>query len=356
LNYIVRNVNEAWDRFIMDMQTESWVKTHCRLVAPRGMRTLEVLNPVIIRYERPQENILFDPLRDCNPFFHMYEALWILAGRDDVLGPAFFSSNIAQFSDDGKTFLGAYGARLRNTVAENDQIAKAVKLLRKDPDSRRAVLGLWKLSDWYMVDKGKDIPCNATAFLSLREGRLNMTVCNRSNDAVWGCFGANAVQWSILLQYIAGQLGCEVGSYTQFSNSLHVYLEGAPGEAWSKVVDGRALFGGVFVDDYSLPRLAPVEEEPMKLVRDPELFDVELNKMMGKGRVLCKNDIIDLDHNFEEPFFKYVVVPMMTAYMLHKNKQTESASGLLKTSREPWLVAARQWLERRLYKGEAQWT
>ena len=50
-----------------------------------------------------------------------------------------------------------------------------------------------------------------------------MTVTNRSNDMIWGAYGANAVHMSVLLEYMAGMLGYGVGAYYQFSNNLHAY-------------------------------------------------------------------------------------------------------------------------------------
>ena len=50
-----------------------------------------------------------------------------------------------------------------------------------------------------------------------------MTVCNRSNDMLWGAYGANAVHMSMLQEYLASRLEIAVGEYTQISDSFHVY-------------------------------------------------------------------------------------------------------------------------------------
>ena len=46
----------------------------------RAGGTLEYPEPVCTVYERPLERVLFDAIRDANPFFHLMEALWMLAG------------------------------------------------------------------------------------------------------------------------------------------------------------------------------------------------------------------------------------------------------------------------------------
>ena len=49
----------------------------------------------------------------------------------------------------------------------------------------------------------EEIPCNTAIYFKVREGKLNMTVSNRSNDVIWGTFGANVVHMSILQEYVA---------------------------------------------------------------------------------------------------------------------------------------------------------
>lgn len=50
-----------------------------------------------------------------------------------------------------------------------------------------------------------------------------MTVANRSNDIIWGCYGANAVHMSMLQEFVANALGIPVGLYNQVSNDWHIY-------------------------------------------------------------------------------------------------------------------------------------
>ena len=50
----------------------------------RNGRVIVLDEPVLMTYSHPCERVLFNQARDCNPFFHVYEALWMLAGRNDV--------------------------------------------------------------------------------------------------------------------------------------------------------------------------------------------------------------------------------------------------------------------------------
>jgi hypothetical protein len=50
---------------------------------PQGSRAGDVLvapHPVMSVTSIPTERVLFDPARDANPFFHLFESLWMLAG------------------------------------------------------------------------------------------------------------------------------------------------------------------------------------------------------------------------------------------------------------------------------------
>ena len=65
------------------------------------------------------------------------EALWILSGDNKVETIAPYNKNIKQFSDDGIIFQGAYGPRI---ISQLDYV---IESLRKDRESRQAVLTIW---------------------------------------------------------------------------------------------------------------------------------------------------------------------------------------------------------------------
>lgn len=239
----VRNVNDALPEGIRYLQQHG-VKRDSRngpvIVAP---------GPVSTVYRNPMERVILSPTRDANPFFHAYEALWMLTGRNDVAGPAHILKSFAQFSDDGKTFHGAYGKRWRShfplgvdqnplprEVLPLDQLPPIIEALKRNHDDRRCVLQMWDPS----VDLGrvgKDVPCNQSAVFMINDGRLDMTVFCRSNDMIWGAYGANAVHFSFLLEYMALKIGVPPGVYTQVSVNFHAY----DNDLWARVVNGPQL-------------------------------------------------------------------------------------------------------------------
>lgn len=231
-----RNVNTALSdglAYLLKHGTEQDSRNGKVLVAP---------GTVVTEYTCPWERVLYSPVRNANPFFHLFESLWMLAGHNDIAFPAYFNKRFIGYSDDGVLQHGAYGFRWRNWFGI-DQLNWVVEELRRDNNSRRAVIAMWDgdKDPRMVMAGGVDVPCNTHAYFDIREGLLNMTVCCRSNDVIWGAYGANAVHFSFLQEYLAARIGVGMGVYRQVSNNFHVYLSTYPREVLEiLVVDGRA--------------------------------------------------------------------------------------------------------------------
>lgn len=344
-----RNVNDAFQTFktMFNEKPEYWIN-----VSPRGKRTMEYVGPVITEYSHPTERVLFDKLRDANPFFHFFESLWILAGRKDVKFLDLFNKRMKTFSDDGKVFHGAYGYRLRNHFTVNgalkaegviDQLYEVVRLLRKDHDTRRAVLSIWDpVSDLYV--ESKDIPCNDMIFFKVRANRLHMTVCCRSNDVVWGAYGTNVVQFSMIQEFVACAIGAGVGNYRQFSDSFHIYPDE---ESFKKSVindhEERELYEIGLVNPYPL----------FDRTNDYSLWLSQLESFIEHGG--------DLSHWNNEPilpFFTDVAGPLYEAWahytglrdhgIITKRERVAAAMAMVvKCQASDWKLACHEWLKRR---------
>lgn len=137
----------------------------------RNGPVLMIDEPVTVTYSHPRERVLFNAARDANPFFHLYEALWMLAGRNDVESVAYYAKQMKEYSDNGKTLNGAYGYRWRKAktfvpceryghdedgsgyyykdekAGWHDQLDRLIAHLKADPNSRRAVLQMWNVED-----------------------------------------------------------------------------------------------------------------------------------------------------------------------------------------------------------------
>lgn len=329
----VRNVNEALPIALQMLQV------YGQPAESRGLHTLRVQGPVSTIYERPEERVLFDRVRDANPFFHLIESLWILGGSNRVELPSMFLGNITRFSDNGTTFHGAYGHRLRHAFGF-DQIVGAIDLLTKKPDTRQCVMSIWHPG----LDLGvetKDVPCNDMVMLDVVNGRLNMTVCNRSNDAIWGAYGANAVQFSMLQEFIAICAGLERGFYVQQSNNFHVYVDNM---FWLNYNEGKHEHGHVTNpytrEEVQARPIAQTSLDAMLLLLDCE----GMCKQVENGE--------ELEHyEYKSSFGQTVVSPVVRAYNLYKAKCYESAIKVLdEVAASDWRLAMQQWVGRRAEK------
>src|SRR5690242_8497290 len=151
------NVNEAW------AASKIHLNQHGVKRPSRVSEMIEYPEPVTTKFRFPCERVLFDPTRDCNPFFHFFEGLWMLAGRNDVAWITQFNKRMMSFSDDGVTYHAAYGHRWRHHFDEIDQLAGIVSLLERNHDERRAVLQMWDPTcDLGRV--GKDLTCNTAVY------------------------------------------------------------------------------------------------------------------------------------------------------------------------------------------------
>lgn len=188
-----------------------------------------IQEPFTLTIQHPWERVLTDPDRDANPFFHVMEFVWMMAGSNDIRWVAQFNKQMLAYSNDGLTQPAAYGYRWRRHFSY-DQISIALTMLKKDPTTRRVVLGMWSPKDdlgFLTTKDSADIPCNTQIILRIVRGKLDFLVTNRSNDAIWGMLGANAVHMTFLQELMANALGVPVGKYQVVTNNLHIY-EGMP--------------------------------------------------------------------------------------------------------------------------------
>lgn len=332
-NIEVTNVNQALSEgltYLYHCGEEETSRNGSVLVAP---------GPVMTTYLTPWRRVLMSPKRNANPFFHFFESLWMLNGQRDLAWLVKFNSKYVNYSDDGVLVHGAYGARWRNWFGF-DQLIPLLEELRTNPNTRRAVLTMWDPnSDLVKTEDGrggmqsKDLCCNTHIYFDRRNGALNMTVCNRSNDIVWGAYGANVVHFSFLQEYLAAVLESPVGVYRQFSNNYHLYLD----------TFNRAGIPDLAIDADIHDPYRSGHRPHFPLMVNPVAWEAELVKFMLRPEVS--------EGGYTEPFFVEVACPMLAAWESHKAKNPYDA---LRAANEidawDWRQACVEWLERRSAK------
>lgn len=286
------------------------------LLPSRNGDCLEYPEPVTVTFTHPQERVLTHPARRINPFLHFFEPLWMLSGRHEISFLCSIVERFREFSDDGLTFAAAYGHRMRNP----DQIEEAVKRLRANPDDRRTVLMIRFPMDIYY--NGKDAACNLLAALKVRDGALNMHVFNRSNDAIWGgpAGGTNHPQFTTLLEYLAGRIGCEVGKYTVTTDSMHAYTN----DQWKAIVTGVGKMGDSsdpYVYGGERHRPFPFFDERA----DFTAFDEDLETFFWHAR-----------RDFKTRFFKGVFLPMLETMESYKARDGREFKNAARIEASDW--------------------
>lgn len=403
-----RNINDAFTGIVSGIHTGAIPVV---VSSSRNGEVLYVEEPVIVSYSHPRERVLFNTARDCNPFLHLYESLWMLAGRNDVAPLAYFAENFKSYSDDGQTLNGAYGYRWRHThlgwdrngeEVWGDQLPLLISHLRDTPNTRRAVLTMWTVVDdllkvghygpckepgckngvWengagrallelgspcpickgtgkLLKDCSKDVCCNTHVYFQIENGMknglhdvpqfLNMTVCNRSNDAIWGMLGANAVHFSFLQEYVACALGLEVGTYNQMTNNLHVYTETNSGWEPEKWLTARSLAETFPADSYGSTGVplfklgssdADLEVSRARFDKECRLFA----DLHWRPEILTA----DTGKQFSTFFLHHIADPMMHAFHMHKQRDYSAALNWCNRITAPdWRLAATGWINKR---------
>ena len=292
----------------------------------------------------------------------------MLAGSNRVDMLTHFVKRMSTFSDDGKTLNGAYGYRWRQAEVKRnrqeffdrtrvDQLTQLVEAFRLNQHNRRCVLQMWNVEDDLMqVDTSKDVCCNTAVYFSTRndtsgyESRvgvlryrehdepliLDCLVTNRSNDMVWGAFGANLVHFSYLLEYMAQRCGFQVGSLITTTINGHIYKDN-----WNDE------FGNESSTDYE--HIRPWEE-PL-ITTGWEEFDNELMEVViwfGNP----ENDHAEWGH-LRNDWIRDVVVPMMQGHLAYRHKNYELATTeTTKCAAPDWRAAGLAWITKRRSKHE----
>jgi thymidylate synthase len=214
------------------------------IIAPRGKKTRE-----LIAYKRTFD--MSFPLvtiaqRRLGYKFACAEAAWILSGDDRVETIAPYSKRIAQFSDDGERFFGAYGPKIQ------DQMWTVVDTLVRDRSSRQAVINIWRENP----RQTKDVPCTVNLQFLIRGPYIHTVANMRSSDAWLGwpydVFNFTMVTAQLMLylqEHGVGRL--TLGTLTLNAGSEHLYEENWDDAMSCIGLGARQAFTYRAVDPYS---------------------------------------------------------------------------------------------------------
>ncbi len=194
------------------------IKTDGAKTSPRGAGTYE-LEDVLLELANPRIAMPHRVGRKLSTKILAAETMQWLAGVSDLVQLADVSAGkFTSFSDDGETLYGAYGPRA------SAGLLRAERLLRADPDSRRAVVSIWRTEE---ADETADLPCTLSWGFRIRNGKLNMSTTMRSWDVFTG-LAYDLPAMTRIQSALAWSLGVEVGTYVHYAHSLHLYEADVP--------------------------------------------------------------------------------------------------------------------------------
>lgn len=232
-------------------------------VSPRGKLTKEIPQRTItVDMKQP---VLRVPDRSLSYKFMAAEAFWILSGDDRVATITPYNSRIADFSDDGERFFGAYGPKI---TAQLDYV---VEKLIDDPDTRQAGLTIWR----ECPPKTKDVPCTVAVFANIRGGLLNLHVFMRSSD-VWLGVPYDVFNFSMLAHLICCRLN--VDGFDVVAKPGKLYLTAASSHLYEvNWEDARKCMAAQVLDQPLTPAAIWTREaelmDTLRILRDTRAGD-----------------------------------------------------------------------------------
>ena len=176
----------------------------------------EVLNAITIIND-PTRNIMKDPVRNLSMRYGIGELLWYLSANNKLSQIQKYTKGWDRMTDDGETVNSNYGYCVTKKYGF-DQLEFIINELKKNPNSRRAVIHIKEPSD----KPSNDVNCTVCLQFFIREGKLYMTTYMRSND-IWFGFPYDVFQFTCLQIYLSMVLEVELGTYTHIAGSLHLY-------------------------------------------------------------------------------------------------------------------------------------
>jgi len=223
-------------------------------VSPRGQHTLEI-SPASFTLSMPRRRCIAQPERKWSFALAIGEFLWHVSASDDASVLEYYARPWASFAVEGRIRGSCYGKSIFTPHGQNpSQWTTILRLLREDPDSRRAVLDFRITDQQTQFSNAPDVACVSTLQLLIRDERLNAIAVMRSNDVIWG-LPYDIFVLTMFQEMAAQELGLELGWYHHQAASLHIYDR--------HLSLARSILAGQIPQPYEMGILGNLEELPL---------------------------------------------------------------------------------------------
>lgn len=144
------------------------------------------------------------------------ELAWYLSGRNDTEKISETATMWRQIANPDGTANSAYG----HTIFTTGQWERTVQKLRRDPETRQAVITIHNPS-WFSA-AALDVPCTLSLTFRLRDNTLDMITVMRSQD-LWYGVPYDSPFFMLLQKMMAVELTAKIGKWVHHVHSLHLY-------------------------------------------------------------------------------------------------------------------------------------
>lgn len=207
----VNTVQDIREYFLDQLKLEKFV------IDKTGVKTIELVSANFVA----DEETIFGPV---NYDYVSRELEWYESQSLNVKDiPGKIPVIWEQVADEDGLINSNYGWCIWSTE-NHHQYHHALLELKKNPESRRAVMIYTRPNMWYDYNKNgrSDFMCTNAVQYVVRDGAVHAIVQMRSNDVVFGYRNDRAWQMHVL-EKLAGDLELPVGNIYWNAGSLHVY-------------------------------------------------------------------------------------------------------------------------------------
>ena len=217
---IGESIDELWLEWFKHLSSDDKIQS-----SRDGEVIGEVINATSVLLD-PTKNIMKNKDRNLSMRYAIGEMLWYMSGNNNLREIQKYTSGWDRMSDDGKTVNSNYGYCIKEKFGF-DQWEYVLDLLDKNNNTRQAVIHIKEPSN----KTSKDVNCTVCLQFFIRNDKLYMTTYMRSND-IWMGFPYDVFQFTNMQVLMSMELGCDLGTYTHITGSLHLYKRDF--DAWKK--------------------------------------------------------------------------------------------------------------------------
>ena len=211
-------INEQYKKALIDIYDNG------KTIFPRNFECKELLC-YKFEIDSPNDNVITINNFKTNLNYAKEELNWYYSMSNKINYSKLINKIWSEYSDDGLIINSNYGERIfgKHKIIKNNQWEQVKNELKKDKDSRRAIININSYFDKENLNS-KDIPCSLAIQSLIRDNKLDWIIYMRSNDINKG-FRNDLYCFTEMQKKMADELNIEYGKYYHIAGSMHLYKE-----------------------------------------------------------------------------------------------------------------------------------